>query len=208
MSDSFANTLIRLRLAAKARHSLLHEGFTIVSQDDLASLLTRYDDFAARIAKAFGASKLNDFLHPTLTESRGPAKKTYTVVRSVTDKGPDVTHELAYVTEELLTPAERQQHGLAPVAPVQKERPYRVYRRIPGSRDGLQMVNVTEDELTVRERKDFHLPSRPFTPLSPPVSKRTACEHDWSLDGRGTNMDGSCTKCGKSFQSYIHNDCF
>lgn len=35
------------------------------------------------------------------------------------------------------------------------------------------------------------------------------CDHDWpeAPDGSGTDMDGSCTKCGMSFQRYIHTEC-
>jgi len=36
-----------------------------------------------------------------------------------------------------------------------------------------------------------------------------ACDHDWpdEPDGRQTDMNGRCTKCGMSFIRYIHTEC-
>lgn len=35
-----------------------------------------------------------------------------------------------------------------------------------------------------------------------------ACNHDWAEDSDGqTDMYGGCTKCGMSFQRYIHTEC-
>lgn len=34
------------------------------------------------------------------------------------------------------------------------------------------------------------------------------CGHDWPADSTGqTDMYGCCTKCGMSFQRYIHTEC-
>lgn len=35
------------------------------------------------------------------------------------------------------------------------------------------------------------------------------CDHDFpdNSDGRGTDMNGHCTKCGISFIRYIHTEC-
>lgn len=38
-----------------------------------------------------------------------------------------------------------------------------------------------------------------------PTGKCT--DHDWPEGAHGTDMDGSCTKCGMSFQRYIHTEC-
>jgi hypothetical protein len=42
--------------------------------------------------------------------------------------------------------------------------------------------------------------------VSPSYPK--GCDHDWSDDEDGqTDMNGCCTKCGMSFQRYIHTEC-
>ena len=33
------------------------------------------------------------------------------------------------------------------------------------------------------------------------------CDHYWPEGEYGTDMDGACTKCGMSFQRYIHCYC-
>ncbi len=33
------------------------------------------------------------------------------------------------------------------------------------------------------------------------------CNHDWPEKDGQTDMDGSCTKCGMSFQYYIYMEC-
>jgi len=35
----------------------------------------------------------------------------------------------------------------------------------------------------------------------------SACDHDWPEKDGQTDIDGACTKCGRSFQRYIHMDC-
>lgn len=45
--------------------------------------------------------------------------------------------------------------------------------------------------------------------LTRPLAKLTPCDHDWpdSEEGGGTDINGSCTKCGMSFMLYIHSEC-
>jgi len=43
--------------------------------------------------------------------------------------------------------------------------------------------------------------------LARPLAKIAKCEHDWPESDRGTDIDGSCTKCGISFLLYIHTEC-
>ena len=42
--------------------------------------------------------------------------------------------------------------------------------------------------------------------ISPSIDE--SCDHVWPEDGSGqTDMYGACTKCGLSFQRYIHSGC-
>lgn len=44
--------------------------------------------------------------------------------------------------------------------------------------------------------------------LAPAPEPAPQCDHDWPTDANGQNdMDGACTKCGMSFQFYIHVEC-
>ncbi len=43
--------------------------------------------------------------------------------------------------------------------------------------------------------------------LPRPLASVAKCDHDWPEGDRGTDKDGSCTKCGMSFMLYIHCDC-
>lgn len=43
--------------------------------------------------------------------------------------------------------------------------------------------------------------------LTRPIASVAKCDHDWPEDDRGTDMEGSCTKCGMSFMLYIHVEC-
>lgn len=43
--------------------------------------------------------------------------------------------------------------------------------------------------------------------LTRPLASVAKCDHEWPEDGHGTDMDGSCTKCGMSFMLYIHCEC-
>jgi len=62
------------------------------------------------------------------------------------------------------------------------------------------------DTLTIRRPVPYvHI-------LTRPVASLAKCEHDWpELDVMGidvgTDINGSCTKCGMSFMLYIHSDC-
>lgn len=40
-----------------------------------------------------------------------------------------------------------------------------------------------------------------------PLSPKPKCEHEWLQGDRGVDLNGSCTKCGMSFQRYIHMEC-
>jgi hypothetical protein len=45
-----------------------------------------------------------------------------------------------------------------------------------------------------------------YMPLPDPPEP-APCAHYWPENEGGTDIDGSCTKCGMSFQHYIHMEC-
>jgi hypothetical protein len=75
-----------------------------------------------------------------------------------------------------------------------------------GDRPGDEVCAICDDTGSLVHPASA-MPSTPTGAPLPGAPAAKCADHDWPEGPHGTDMDGSCTRCGLSFLRYIHTEC-